>query len=131
MKTVWTIAMIGMLAANDCSAGRSGGAAREFVDASNGIRWLLVKDSVHPGGPGRLTADDSAPGQRQIVIHAGDAVLVEEHSEHVDLRLQAVALYPAAAGEMFPVRLRVIGKVIQVRASAPGRAELAAEGSWR
>ena len=130
MKSVWTIAMIGVLAANDCSAGQRG-TAREFVDGSTGMRWVLVKDSLHPGGPGRLIAEDSAPAKRQIVIHAGDAVLVEEHSERVDLRLQAVALYPAAAGEVIPVRLRTIGKVIQVRASAPGRAELVTEGSWR
>jgi flagella basal body P-ring formation protein FlgA len=110
-----------------------------MVDASTGVRWVLVKDAAHPAGPGRLIADRSTLLQRQVstllqrqvLIRAGDWVLVEEHTENVDLRLEAVALSPAAVGCVFAVRLRIGGKVTQARAVAPGRAELAAEGKWR
>jgi hypothetical protein len=131
MKKRWMIAVICTLAAFAAAKQPPGAAVREIVDASTGTRWALVKDAAHPGGPGRLVAGDSPLLRRQVVIRAGDAVLVEEHTERVDLRLEAVALSPAAAGETIAVRLRSGGRTVQARAISPGRAELAAEGSWR
>lgn len=101
-------------------------ALREIDDPYLGTRWLLVKDAAHPGGPGRLvlvprgaaeTVEAATP-----IIHAGDRVLVEEHTAVVDSVLEAVALGPARAGGQFPARLKVGGRVLRVAAVAPGRA---------
>lgn len=133
MKKRRTIPAICVLAASVCAGAKEPPfeAVREIMDASTGVRWVLVKDAAHPGGPGRLVADRSQRAQTQIVIRAGDAVVVEGHNERVDLRLQAIALSPSAAGDTFAARLCIGGKVVQARALAPGRAELTGEESLR
>ena len=66
------------------------------------------------------------------MIHAGDALVVEEHTAVVDARLEAVALAPAAVGAEFSARLKVGGKVVRAGALAAGRAVLAPESEgWR
>jgi hypothetical protein len=115
---------------------------------------LLVRDEAHPGGPGRLVLAEkppivepgnrdaeNRPGSRQVaeltyvspvpVIHAGDRLIVEEHTPIVEGHLEAVALGPAAAGGAFDVRLRMGGKVLRAVALGPGRAELQAEREAR
>lgn len=62
------------------------------------------------------------------VIHAGEAVQVEEHSAVVDANLQAVALSSAAPGGILRVRLRIGGRVLRARAVAAGRATLEPAG---
>jgi hypothetical protein len=105
-------------------------ALREIDDPHSGARWLLVKDLAHPGGPGhlvRVKRDETAgAGSRLAVpmIHTGDHVVVEEHSEVVDAVLEAVALGPAVEGGLFSARLNVGGRVLRVAAIAPGRAQL-------
>jgi hypothetical protein len=128
MKMRWAIPAVLMFAAK-CAFGQQ--PAWEIVDESTGTHWALMKDAAHPGGPGRLVVDRSPRAMRQVVIRAGDRVLVEEHTDRVDLRLEGVVLSPAAVGETFAVRLRVGGNVVRARALAAGRAELAAEGNWR
>jgi hypothetical protein len=117
---------------------------REIDDSSCGAHWLLVKDREHPGGPGKLVRVEgseraaslaAAPIRhgssemeaRQMVIHAGDPLIVEQHTAILDARLEAVAVHSAAVGARFEVRLKVGGKRMQARAQAPGRAELLVE----
>jgi hypothetical protein len=127
---------------------RPGHVVREIDDSATGDRWLLVRDRANPAGPGRMvriqaTKADSTNGIEGVqtrkgtqsagaaplrpVIHAGDAVIVEEHTSVVDARLEAVALGSAAVGAQFKARLRIGGKVLRVVALAAGRAELTPE----
>jgi hypothetical protein len=131
MKILNYIPTICLVASSLWVSAKQPPAVREIMDASTGMHWVLVKNAEHPGGPGRMAADFSPRVQRVVVIRAGDAIVVEEHSDRVDARLEAVALAPAAAGEAFAVRLHIGGKVIRARAISPGRAELASEGGWR
>jgi hypothetical protein len=122
-----------------------GPVVREIDDGTTGDRWLLERDAAHPAGPGRLVrvetsgsgADQNsrngqgqggdripAPARRRAVIHAGDAVIVEDHTAEADARLEAVALMPAAVGEEFSARMKAGGAVVRVVALAAGRARL-------
>ena len=114
---------------------------REIDDPCTGARWLLVQDPAHPESPGRLVlsaseglADDtrqqtrSASGRAQsFAIHAGDALLVEEHTAVVDAQLEATALGSAVRGAEFRARLKIGGKAVRALAIAPGRAALVHE----
>jgi hypothetical protein len=115
-------------------------AIREIDNPETGDRWVLTRDSTNPAGPGRMVRIATAESQRSdstsasatksappLVIHAGDAVIVEEHTPVVDARLEALAMGSVAAGEEFNVRLKIGGKVIRAVALARGRASLVAE----
>lgn len=127
--------------------GQAQQARSEIDDAQTGSRWLLLPDSIHPGGPGRMVlagsretagllsvkggnpaADASAirPPAR-AVIRGGDQLIVEENSKVVEARFEAVALGPAAVGSVFEARLKIGGKPVRVVALGPGRAALAPE----
>ena len=119
-------------------------ALREIDDSSTGEHWVLLRDDVHPGGPGRLTLatglrDDGRvsgkgtdAGAQQlavaraprVAIRGGDRLVVEENTAVVAVRLEAVALGPAALGGSLQARLEIGGKVVRVVALAPGRAAL-------
>jgi hypothetical protein len=114
---------------------------REIDDPHTGDRWLLMRSGQFPGGPGRLvlaTAHRDASGvsgrlagqahqvQAIPVIHAGDRLIVEEHTAVVDAVLEARALNPATAGAPLSVRLTIGGGVVRVVALGPGRAALQA-----
>jgi hypothetical protein len=124
--------------------------AREIDDPNTGDRWALVRDPVHRERPGRLvllagpgkglsgasTKDPDQPAASSAkpmpplllpVIHAGDQLMVEEHTAVVEIRLQAVALGPAAKGAVFQARLKLGGKVVRAVAVARGRAVFAPE----
>jgi hypothetical protein len=58
------------------------------------------------------------------VIHAGDRILLEQHTSTLDSTFSAIALGPARAGANFDVRLAVGGKKLHAIALAPGRAVL-------
>ena len=128
----------------------SGQVIRVIDDASTGDRWLLVKDAADSGGPGRMVRVGNAdagskkaaePARRSAhyaanaaagsaihpMIHAGDALIVEEHTTVVDARLEATALGSAVVGANFEARLKIGGKVVSVVALAPGTAELVPE----
>jgi hypothetical protein len=115
---------------------------REIDDAGSGVRWLLIQDPAHRGGPGRLVAvrfdpDGNGPQRSAAfarpapVIHAGDAVQVEEHSAVVDASLEAVALGSAIQGGPLKVRLKVGGRIVAAVALGPGRALLAQAAGGR
>ncbi len=125
----------------------SGEIVREIDDPHNGERWLLLRNTELPGGPGRLvriTAHSNASGgtaglavraQEETiqlpVIHAGDRLTVEEHTARVDVRLEARALAPAAVGGALDVRLTIGGRVARVVALGAGRASFQRETGAR
>jgi type IV secretory pathway VirB3-like protein len=65
------------------------------------------------------------------VIHAGDRIVVEEHTQVIDAVFEAVSLQPAIEQGAFRARLRIGGRVVRVIALAPGRARVAAETEAR
>ncbi len=117
---------------------------REICDPHTGGRWLLLRNDAVPGGPGRLVLvaahrnEMPGPFERQAsqplpanqhdearfhpVIHAGDRVIVEEHTAVADATLEARALNPAALGSALEVRLAIGGRVVRAVALGPGRA---------
>jgi hypothetical protein len=114
---------------------------REIDDPATGNRWLLKRDSQNPGGPGRMVllasehsqltsarvrieAENIETGRSSAMIHAGDSLIVEEHTTLVDAFLEAISLAPAAQGGVFRVRLSLGGREVNARAIAPGRALL-------
>ena len=116
---------------------------REIDDPATGARWLLERDSRHPGGPWRMmlvaqrhasppTAKASVKNARKgfetrtsvAMIHAGDHLIVEEHTRLLDAVLEATSLARAREGESFRVRLSIGGRVVNAVAIAPGRAML-------
>jgi len=121
----------------------SGEVLREIDDPHNGDRWLLTRDSRHPGGPGLLLLvsaaqpipapaaanplSQSQPDQQSPapIIHTGDRVIVEEDTPVASSRLEAVALNQARSGAMFNARLVLGGRIVRASALAAGRAALA------
>ena len=111
---------------------------REIRDPQTGAHWLVVPSTENPAGPGRMIAAPPEPRSqsKQMVIHNGDTLLVEERTQTVETCLAAVALGPAAMGSEFRVRLKVGGRVLKAVAVAPGRAALVSRGqdwgeAWR
>jgi hypothetical protein len=121
-------------------------AVREIDDPHTGDQWMLMRDLVHPEGPGQLvlvegpgmrlasagTRDEKPPGAPSAnltplrpVIHTGDTLIVEELTAVVEARLEAVALGPAVEGAIFRVRLKIGGKVVRAIAVSAGRAVFA------
>jgi hypothetical protein len=111
---------------------------REIDDPHSGAVWLLLRNPNHPGGPGLLVlAAQEARSSARVannhdqspealpVIHAGDLLIVEEHTAVVDARLEAIAISSAAKGAQLKARLKIGGKVVRVVALAPGRAVFA------
>lgn len=125
--------------------GQAANALREIRDPNSGARWLLLRDTACPGGPGRLievSGKDSngtaQPGADRTalravpVIRAGSRVRVEEHTAVVDAALEGLALDSAVAGASLRVRLNVGGRVVLAVALAPGHAALAPHPEvWR
>ena len=128
-------------AADQPSASVTGQAAvpwREIFDPNSGDRWLLMRDALHPEGPGRLVRvgrmlnESGDRGQPLIavalpVIHAGDRVRLEEHTLVVNAVFESVALGAAPAGGPVKVRLKIGGRVVQAVATAPGHAAIVTE----
>jgi hypothetical protein len=122
-----------------------GEGVREIDDPHTGARWLLMRDSSHPGGPGRMvqvksvgdpvlqnkTAVEPHRVELRPVLHAGERLIVEEDTPLVEARLEAVALGPADLGSALDVRLKIGGKVVRAVALAPGRAVLQPETEAR
>lgn len=123
------------------SASRMGAPLRVIRDPNIGDEWVLCRNPLNPGGPGRLVrldpegremgthatgsisrADRNAGGD--VVIHAGDRIVVEEKSAVMDARLTATALEPARLNRPFRVRLQITGKTLNAIAVGNGRAEL-------
>lgn len=108
---------------------------REIKDPHSGARWLIIRNAKNPAGPALIAAETESAqtgtpsfgGSRppSVVIHAGDRVVVEEHTPAAESYLEAVALGTAAPGAALDVRLKIGGKVVRAVAIAPGRAALA------
>jgi hypothetical protein len=125
------------------AAATAAAVVRVIDDPHSGERWLLLQDEGHPGGPGRLVlaagrreGSSSGPVSRVEkpdrvpvlpVIHAGDRLVVEEHTAIAEARLEAVAMGPATTGSTLSVRLKIGGRVVRARALASGRATFAPE----
>src|ERR1035441_6468721 len=119
--------------------GVQGEIVREIDDPHTGDRWLLLRNDLIPGGPGRLVlvaahrnrsggaARRATGGRREAqflpVIRAGARMIVEEHTARVDAVLEARALNPAAPGTALNVRLTIGGNVVRALALGPGRSE--------
>jgi hypothetical protein len=124
-------------AGSDTSAGARWQPVRIVDDPATGAHWLLERDTAHPGTPGRMTrtaaagqaiASAGAAALLAVVeppaIRAGDHIVVEEETAKVSARLEGVSLAAARAGDMLKARLVLGGRVVSVRALAPGRATL-------
>jgi hypothetical protein len=122
----------------------AGEVLREIDDPNTGYRWLLIRDSDRPGGPGRMVRLSNAQvearpeagagvslregrGQSPPVIRAGDRLIVEESTALVEARLEAVALGSALTGSPLNVRLVLGGNVLRAVALGPGRAAFVPE----
>jgi hypothetical protein len=118
-------------------------------DVNTGDRWVLTRDTAHPGGPGRLLrldrpvridrqdrqecVDGSEPVANRavvkpvMVIRGGDRVVVEEKTAAIEARLQGVALAPAGVGELVNVRLTAGGWLVRGMVEESGRVRLVGE----
>jgi len=137
----------GLASTETMGQGVQGEVVREIDDPHTGDRWLLRRNDQVPGGPGRLVlvaAHQSATGgaipraaglnrdvQIPPVIRAGDRLILEEHTAHVDAVLEARAMNPAAPGASLDVRLTIGGNVVRAIALGPGRAALQTETGAR
>lgn len=125
-------------------------ALREIEDPSTHERWLLIRDLHHSAGPALLVRQSQISGctflasgtmnsgsgfevrMRPLpVIHAGDRVILSEHTKISDAELEATALEPAALGDLVRVRLKFSGFTLLAIAAAQGRATLTHETSGR
>lgn len=120
-------------------------AVRVIEDRPQGLQWLLLRNADHPGGPGMLVpqlwekVDLNAPQSDERsalqtranvmrlrpVIRAGERLTIEDDSPMAHLRIEAVAMMPASAEEVFKVSLSVGGATVKAIALGPGRAKLA------
>ena len=85
--------------------------------------WILMRDRAHPDHPGRWLTGTNCEGPKtplairahhagvepQLLIQAGEHLIVEDHSPVAEARFQAIALEKAHLGESFRVRLAVVG----------------------
>lgn len=113
---------------------------RSFEDASTHQSWTVVRDKKQPAAPARLwgptilrgagcaSAEESREALLQtasrLIIHAGDSLIVDEHTAIVDARLEATALNAAAGGERLKIRLKIGNRIVEAVAIEPGRAEM-------
>lgn len=93
--------------------------------ATHGISSARAEPNVPaPAAPILPAPILHAPILDAPILRAGDLLVVEEDTPVVEARLAATALGPAARGATLEARLSIGGKVVRVRAIAPGRATL-------
>jgi hypothetical protein len=106
---------------------------REIKDPHSGTLWRLYANAENPAGPGRLVmagreehgTSFTAQTKKSVpAIHAGQRVMVEEHSSAVEAYLEGTALESSPVGSRLQVRLRMGGKVVRALVTAPGRVEV-------
>jgi hypothetical protein len=132
----------------DCSnTGTRYRAIRTVEDYGTHQHWMLLQNLSRPAAPAVLIQrpldfscarlslerpDLRFPSDRESlslpVIHAGNYLIVSEHTRVLDAELEAIALRPAAIGEGLTVRLKFGGRTRNAIATAPGRATLSEEG---
>jgi len=123
-------------------------AIRVIQDRGTRQRWLLLQDMKHPAAPARLFPESSEFSCARLplkasesysrvniqnvlipVIHAGDSLILSEHTSVFDAELAAIALKAAAIGEGLTVRLKFGGRTLGAVATAPGHATVSEEES--
>jgi len=152
-RLLWRIAGVGLLLLvfssmrGNClgpigGISKDGEVRTELIDPCVGAHWLLLRDPVHPGWPGRLMLVDAGKTGKStheskaavpVVIRVGEFVTVQQNTELLHARFEAVALDAGRVGERIRVQLRAktavapgfAGSVIAVVATGPG------ETSWR
>ena len=108
----------------------------EIDDPHSGVRWQLMRDPSHPGGPGVLTQmlgkgigngirEKQGPFRQSMVIRAGDRVVIDEDSSVAVIHLEGVAIRSASIGSDILVRLIPGGSLFHAVVLGPGRASLA------
>ena len=65
------------------------------------------------------------------VIHAGDQIILSEHTINSDAELEATALDTAAAGDSLRVLIKFGGHTVRAIAATPGHATRGLEASER
>jgi len=108
--------------------------------------WKLVRDTVHPAGPGKwLRVPGSwCSGQKEgqggslaenagppLAVRAGESLIVEDHAGFAEAHLQAVAIEPAHQGATVQARLLAGGAVVRAVVLGPGRAVLDSQARVR
>jgi hypothetical protein len=143
---------VGCLSGLGAQSGYAAGyrALREVADLGTHQHWLLIQDLTRATGPALFMKQPqhsacafltlgkmnfgSALGARVRsipVIHAGDRIILCEHTILSDAELEATALEAAAVGESLRVRIKFGGLTVRAIAAAPGRATLVPEASER
>ena len=119
------------------SIGTEEQAVRAIEDRSLRECWMLLRNSRQPGAPGWFVAkrgmgcEAQTPGKTTAdlrlptVVHGGDRIIVEQNTPKIHAEFDAVALMPAASGEVFEARLKANGHIVRAVAQAPGQATLA------
>lgn len=116
---------------------------RVIADATTHRLWLLKRNYKRPAAPASLVPlSTESPcaffltkacgecshlkshGQVVPVIRAGDTLILSEHTAVSDLRVEAVALSAADAGEVMTVRMKAGGRLFHALVTAPGQATL-------
>ncbi|MGA2250431.1 hypothetical protein [Terracidiphilus sp.] len=125
-----------------CELAAQGGAAggrivSEITDPGTGARWVLMRDVEHPAAPAywllaeagkqRAAGAGAKATERNLVIRAGDKIVVEEQTAVMSAWLEATALTSAGSGGELRARLAIGGRVMAVRAIAPKTAEMEEE----
>ena len=126
-------------------------ALRELEDPGAHQYWLLIRDRNRAAGPALLVKEpahsacafftlgkmDRGPAIGQPVrslpvIHAGDPIILFEHTTVSDTELEATALEQAAVGDSLRVHIKFGGFTVRAIAAAPGRATLGSMAkAWR
>ena len=126
------------------------GAVRVVEDHSSHRQWLVERNLERPGWPGRVvplrqqllcgdeaslrrnsTGKRMAGGASDMVIRAGEALIIVEDTKAAHAELTAIAVSNGRRGDEISARLRSSGKLVKAIAAGPGRAALADASSER
>ena len=117
-------------------------ATRTIEDPGTHQHWVLLENLSRPAAPGllvlrprdfscarlgaeRLRSSSDTQSVPIPVIHAGDKLILSEHTSAIDADLEAMALTSAAIGKGLTVRLKFGSRTVSAIATAPGRASFA------
>ena len=122
--------------ASNLSRSADAEAVATLRDPATGDEWRLLRGSR--GGPGRWIRSlassvfkrrSSAPRpdfKEPLAVRAGERLVVSEETSRVAVRVEVVALEPAAVGAIFRVRAVLGDRVLLAVALGAGRARLTA-----
>lgn len=130
---VWALFVVAatlLSAVSAAGAQQSSRAIRILVDPATGLRWKLIANPACPEGPGMFVPDGFAPPSAtahpvpggQHLVRAGERLVINESTPNLVARYTAVALAPAARGDVIFARLTAETKPVRVVVLDPGRA---------